>query len=67
MRVLGWGVSAMNKRWVYRSHDAGSFMAFADQLQIDPVVSQLLLARGINGVESAKLFFREQVRGLARP
>ena len=57
----------MNKRWVYRSHDAGSFMAFADQLQIDPVVSQLLLARGINGVESAKLFLESKFADLRDP
>jgi len=57
----------MGKRWVFRSHDAGSFLSFAEELQIDPVVSQLLLARGINQRDSAKLFLEAKFADLRDP
>ena len=46
----------MSKRWIFRAHDSAGFLAFADELKVDPVVSQLLLSRGISKVDAARLF-----------
>lgn len=57
----------MAKRWIFRAHDSGSFLEFASQLKIDPVVSQLLLARGISQPDTAKLFLESKFSDLRDP
>lgn len=57
----------MGKRWIFRAHDAGGFLEFAKELKIDPVVSQLLLARGISQVPAAKLFLESKFSDLRDP
>jgi len=57
----------MAKRWIFRAHDAGSFLEFANELKIDPVVSQLLLSRGISRVDAAKLFLECKFSDLRDP
>ena len=54
--ILSRRKDSMAKRWIFRAHDSGSFLEFANELKIDPVVSQLLLSRGISQVDAAKLF-----------
>lgn len=57
----------MAKRWIFRAHDSGSFLEFASQLKIDPVVSQLLLTRGISQPDAAKLFLESKFSDLRDP
>jgi len=57
----------MGKRWIFRAHDSGGFLEFAKQLEIDPVVSQLLLSRGISQVTQAKLFLESKFSDLRDP
>ena len=57
----------MNKRWIFRGHDSGNFLNLSEQLQIDPVVSQLLWARGICEPNAAKLFLESRFSDLRDP
>jgi single-stranded-DNA-specific exonuclease len=57
----------MAKRWIFRAHDSGSFLQFANELKIDPVVSQLLLSRGISQVPAARLFLECKFSDLRDP
>jgi single-stranded-DNA-specific exonuclease len=57
----------MSKRWIFRAHDSAGFLAFADELKVDPVVSQLLLSRGISKVDAARLFLECKFSDLRDP
>ncbi|MBU6387927.1 MAG: single-stranded-DNA-specific exonuclease RecJ, partial [Planctomycetes bacterium] len=57
----------MAKRWIFRAHDSSSFLQFASQLKIDPVVSQLLLSRGISQIDAARLFLECKFSDLRDP
>lgn len=57
----------MPKRWVFRGHDAKAFLRFAEVLQIDPVVSQLLWVRGITEPGAARFFLDARFADLRDP
>jgi single-stranded-DNA-specific exonuclease len=58
----------MNKRWAIREVPANdAITALAGQLNIDPVLSTLLLHRGITNYDEAKYFFRPDERHLHDP
>jgi single-stranded-DNA-specific exonuclease len=58
----------MNKRWAIREVPAiEQVNSLAAELNIDPVLSTLLLHRGINNYEEAKYFFRPDQRHLHDP
>lgn len=58
----------MNKRWAIREVPAiDDINHLAAELNIDPVLSTLLLQRGINNYEEAKYFFRPDIRHLHDP
>jgi single-stranded-DNA-specific exonuclease len=58
----------MNKRWAIREVPAiDDIDHLAAELNIDPVLSTLLLQRGINNYEEAKYFFRPDIRHLHDP
>jgi len=58
----------MNKRWAIREMPPiDEVTSLADELNIDPVLSTLLLHRGINSYEQARHFFRPDERHLHDP
>src|ERR1700734_443580 len=58
----------MNKRWAIRDDaDHELVKSLAAALKIDPVLSRLLVHRGIAGYEEAHLFFRPDERHLHDP
>jgi single-stranded-DNA-specific exonuclease len=58
----------MNKRWAIREVPANdAISALAGELNIDPVLSTLLLQRGITNYEEARYFFRPDQRHLHDP
>ncbi|TWJ02277.1 single-stranded-DNA-specific exonuclease [Mucilaginibacter frigoritolerans] len=58
----------MNKRWSVRDKaDDGEVSALAAALNIDSVLSTLLIHRGIKDYDAAKLFFRPDQRHLHDP
>ncbi|MFN7732961.1 MAG: single-stranded-DNA-specific exonuclease RecJ [Pirellula sp.] len=57
----------MAKRWIFRGHDSGAFLRLADQLNIDPVVAQLLSVRGIDTPDRAKFFLESKFADLRDP
>jgi single-stranded-DNA-specific exonuclease len=58
----------MNKRWSVRDKaDEGEVSALAAALNIDSVLSSLLIHRGIKDYDTAKLFFRPDHRHLHDP
>ena len=58
----------MNKRWAIREVPANvAITSLAEELNIDPVLSTLLLQRGITNFDEAKYFFRPDERHLHDP
>ncbi|WP_295672799.1 single-stranded-DNA-specific exonuclease RecJ [uncultured Mucilaginibacter sp.] len=58
----------MNKRWALRDNaDHEEVKSLAIALNIDPVLSALLISRGIKTFEDARLFFRPDLRLLHDP
>ncbi len=58
----------MNKRWAIRDNaDEQEIQALAAALNIDTVLSSLLIHRGIKSYEEARLFFRPDERHLHDP
>ncbi|BAU53279.1 single-stranded-DNA-specific exonuclease RecJ [Mucilaginibacter gotjawali] len=58
----------MNKRWALRDiADHEEVKSLAGALNIDPVLSALLISRGIKTFEDARLFFRPDLRLLHDP
>jgi single-stranded-DNA-specific exonuclease len=58
----------MQKRWVLKkSADAEVVQHLSNQLNIQPVLANLLVQRGIETVESAKRFFRPELSHLHDP
>jgi len=58
----------MNKRWAIRDNaDHEEVKSLADALNIDPVLSALLISRGIKTFDDARLFFRPDYRLLHDP
>lgn len=60
----------MNYKWNYKQPDTGvttCAATLANELRINPVVAQLLVARGIDTPEKARGFFRPQLQELHDP
>jgi len=58
----------MQKRWSVKAKlDDGDVLKLSTELNIDPVLSTLLLQRGIHNFEEAKTFFRPETHQLHDP
>lgn len=58
----------MNKRWAIRQKaDHDEVKRLAEALNINPVLSHLLVSRGINNYDEARYFFRPDIRHLHDP
>src|SRR3954467_4825992 len=58
----------MNKRWAIRDNaDEDEVRALAAVLNIDPILSTLLINRGIKDFDDARFFFRPDHRHLHDP
>ena len=58
----------MNKRWAVRDNaDEDEVKRLATELNIDPVLSTLLIHRGISNYDDSRLFFRPDERNLHDP
>ncbi|MCC8408348.1 single-stranded-DNA-specific exonuclease RecJ [Mucilaginibacter sp. UR6-1] len=58
----------MNKRWAVRQKaDHDEVKSLAEALNINPVLSHLLLSRGIHNYDEARYFFRPDIRHLHDP
>ncbi len=57
----------MPKTWVFRGHDPKTFLLLAEQVGIDPVISQLLCRRGISDPASARSFLEARFTDLRDP
>lgn len=58
----------MNRRWIYKPvPDKEQIQQLGEQLNINPFLTAILLQRGINTFESARLFFRPSLGDLHDP
>ncbi|MBS1525734.1 MAG: single-stranded-DNA-specific exonuclease RecJ [Bacteroidetes bacterium] len=58
----------MNKRWAFgEKPDNADVKKLADELAIDPVLSTLLIQRGIHSFDGARYYFRPDLRHLHDP
>ncbi len=57
----------MNKRWKLKYGDEQKSTALAETLKVHPLISRILVARGIEGFEEAKKFFRPDSSQLCDP
>ncbi|HEX6916218.1 MAG TPA: single-stranded-DNA-specific exonuclease RecJ [Chitinophagaceae bacterium] len=57
----------MEKRWKILAADLQKVAALQESLRISPTLTRILVQRGINSFEEAKLFFRPQLTDLHSP
>ncbi|MBC8172491.1 MAG: single-stranded-DNA-specific exonuclease RecJ [Chitinophagales bacterium] len=57
----------MQKRWIIKSVDENKVIALQQALHIHPVLCRLLVQRGIEDFDTAKLFFRPKLTDLHDP
>jgi single-stranded-DNA-specific exonuclease len=58
----------MNRRWIYKPiPEKEQIQRLGEQLNINPFLTAILLQRGINTFESARLFFRPSLEDLHDP
>ncbi|HQQ95720.1 MAG TPA: single-stranded-DNA-specific exonuclease RecJ [Cyclobacteriaceae bacterium] len=58
----------MNRRWIYKPvPEREQIQELGEQLNINPFLTAILLQRGINTFESARLFFRPSLQDLHDP
>src|SRR6202166_625628 len=57
----------MEKRWKIKNADEQKVQSLADALKIHPLISRILVGRGIESFESAKSYFRPDISQLHDP
>ncbi len=57
----------MQKRWKIKTTDDQKVNALAEALKIHPLISRILVGRGIENFEEAKTFFRPEISQLPDP
>ena len=57
----------MLKRWKIKEADEGKVLTLAGALKIHPLISRILVARGIENFEEAKTYFRPDISQLHDP
>ncbi len=57
----------MPKRWVFRGHDSESIQSLSTESQIDPIIAQLLWARGIVNPRDIQFFLDAKFSDLRDP
>ncbi len=57
----------VSKHWVFRGHDSDAILRLAKANQVDPVISQLLYARGIVDSAAIKFFLEARFSDLRDP
>lgn len=57
----------MARRWAFRPHDSSAINKLTQQLQLAPLVVQVLIARGFNTEESSRAFLTSQLSQLREP
>lgn len=58
----------MNQKWVLRSdHSPETIENLATELNVSPLIAQILLNRGIHNFETARIFFRADIEDLYDP
>jgi single-stranded-DNA-specific exonuclease len=57
----------MEKRWKIKEPDEHKVQVLADALKIHPLLSQILVGRGIESFEEAKIYFRPDISQLHDP
>jgi single-stranded-DNA-specific exonuclease len=57
----------MEKRWKIKEPDEQKVQVLADALKINPVISRILVGRGIESFEEAKKYFRPDISQLHDP
>ena len=57
----------MNKRWKIKQADQQKVLALSEALKVHPLISRILVARGITSFEAAKTYFRPDLAQLHDP
>jgi single-stranded-DNA-specific exonuclease len=57
----------MDKKWKIKPADERIVLALAETLKVNPLISRILVARGIENFEDAKTFFRPDISQLHDP
>src|SRR5450631_1176106 len=57
----------MEKRWKLKYADETKVLVLAEQLKVHPLISRILVGRGIENYEDAKTFFRPELSQLHDP
>jgi single-stranded-DNA-specific exonuclease len=55
------------KRWIFRGHDAATFLGLSDLAGIDPVIAQLMSVRGIETPDAIRSFLECKFSDLRDP
>ncbi len=57
----------MEKRWKIKKADEQKVQLLADALKVNPLISRILVGRGIENFEDAKNYFRPDISQLHDP
>ena len=57
----------MKKRWKIKTADEQKVIALAEALKVHPLISRILVGRGIENFEEAKTYFRPDISQLHDP
>ncbi len=57
----------MEKRWKIKEADEEKWLSLAGALQIKPLISRILVARGIESFSAAKKYFRPDITSYMIP
>jgi len=57
----------MARKWSFHPHDATMIRRLSDQLQVSPLLAQVLIARGMSDAEAAKAFLNAKLSDLNDP
>jgi len=57
----------MARKWTFHPHDAAIIRRLSGQLQVSPLLAQVLIARGMSEAEPAKAFLNAKLSDLNDP
>lgn len=57
----------MARKWSFHPHDATMIRRLSDQLQVSPLLAQVLIARGMSDAEAARAFLNAKLSDLNDP
>ena len=60
-------MNRMARKWTFHPHDTAMIRRVSGQLQVSPLLAQVLIARGMSDAEQAKAFLNAKLGDLNDP